>query len=233
MSDEHIKTTLIKRYGFQCWGCQDEVSGEKHLVLDHIIPKSDGGSDTIENMALLCPNCNSKRGNRLTLSGLRQTNKVKNHSVNLVEVMRWTRERAWPLSVGAQLELQPEEPPTGSEPEPPCNSLTDQGDDSKIPEFNHAVGGWAETRALLWLRGCKELAVALEDLALIKGFCFGDFTEFHIYMKRDSVANYQSVQKTLNDPDLPRIHRWTPMDGVRTSEGGEGATGEMAWAPLG
>ena len=30
-----------------------------------------------------------------------------------------------------------------------------------------------------------------------------------------------------------RIHRWTPMDGVRTAEGGEGATGEMAWAPLG
>ena len=37
------------------------------------------------------------------------------------------------------------------------------------------------------------------------------------------------VAQPLEEP-LPRIHRRTPMDGVRTAEGGgEGATGEMAW----
>ena len=32
---------------------------------------------------------------------------------------------------------------------------------------------------------------------------------------------------------LARIHRRTPMDGVRKAEGGEGATGEIAWFHLG
>ena len=31
---------------------------------------------------------------------------------------------------------------------------------------------------------------------------------------------------------LPRIHRWTGMDGVRTSEGGEGVTGAMIRARI-
>ena len=37
----------------------------------------------------------------------------------------------------------------------------------------------------------------------------------------------------VSDHILARIHRRTRMDGVKTAEGGEGATGEMAWAPLG
>ena len=42
------------------------------------------------------------------------------------------------------------------------------------------------------------------------------------------------AQVQLPAATLPRIHRRTPMDGVRKAEGGgEGATGEIAWVPFG
>ena len=41
-------------------------------------------------------------------------------------------------------------------------------------------------------------------------------------------------QALQSDEGLARIHRRTPMDGVRKAEGGgEGATGEIAWVPFG
>jgi len=39
-----------------------DASGE--LQWEHIIPKSRGGPDTIDNLVLACPSCNQKKGNR-------------------------------------------------------------------------------------------------------------------------------------------------------------------------
>ncbi|WCM21394.1 HNH endonuclease [Paraburkholderia bryophila] len=36
----------------------------KHLTLDHVMPKSRGGSDDFENLALACRSCNSSKGAR-------------------------------------------------------------------------------------------------------------------------------------------------------------------------
>ncbi len=53
-------------YGKQmgvCKGCGQEFRF-KILEVDHVIPRSKGGSDHISNLQLLCPNCNRRKGDR-------------------------------------------------------------------------------------------------------------------------------------------------------------------------
>ena len=53
-------------YGLQdacCKGC-GEYQRKGNLEVDHIYPKSKGGTDHLSNLQLLCGNCNSIKGNR-------------------------------------------------------------------------------------------------------------------------------------------------------------------------
>ena len=53
-------------YGQQdghCNGCYEHFE-TRHLEVDHIIARSMGGTDHIENLQLLCGNCNRVKGNR-------------------------------------------------------------------------------------------------------------------------------------------------------------------------
>lgn len=58
------KQQLLDEYGACCWWCRRDVPS-KQLTLDHIKPKSKGGSDSLENLRLACRKCNLKRGNSL------------------------------------------------------------------------------------------------------------------------------------------------------------------------
>ncbi len=55
-----------KLYGIQegnCAGCNTHFE-TRHLEVDHIISRSNGGTDHIENLQLLCGNCNRVKGDR-------------------------------------------------------------------------------------------------------------------------------------------------------------------------
>lgn len=56
----------LREYLLQKWGRKCAYCGKEHvpLNLDHIVPKSKGGSNRASNMTLACVPCNQKKGNR-------------------------------------------------------------------------------------------------------------------------------------------------------------------------
>ena len=57
------KTLLYGEQAGNCNGCGEHFQTQ-HLEIDHIIAKSVGGTDHIENLQLLCGHCNRIKGNR-------------------------------------------------------------------------------------------------------------------------------------------------------------------------
>lgn len=49
------KRALVRRDGYRCRKC-GTTHGE--LTIDHVIPRSKGGSNRLENLQLLCATCN-------------------------------------------------------------------------------------------------------------------------------------------------------------------------------
>lgn len=54
------RTNIYKRDGFRCVYC----GSSRHLTVDHVVPKSQGGKDVWENLVTACQRCNIKKGNR-------------------------------------------------------------------------------------------------------------------------------------------------------------------------
>ena len=50
--------TLVEQYGERCLNC----GMESDLVLDHVIPVAKGGQSVLENLQLLCAECNRLKG---------------------------------------------------------------------------------------------------------------------------------------------------------------------------
>ena len=184
-----IKELLITSFGLCCWGCEVEIGDGKLLILDHIVPENEGGADTIENRALLCNSCNSKKSDRYTISELRSMNKVKNHRVGLKRAMAFIREKRQEdiLAKHNQLALNL---PLTTIPAPSAAEL-----EKATPEFDNIVTGMKQTRQLLWIRGHTELAEALGEVVLIRGYCFGGPCEFHLHMNREASEQFNYILK--------------------------------------
>ncbi len=62
----HYRTHKKTLYGEQsgnCAGCATHFE-IRHLEVDHIIARTNGGTDHIENLQLLCGSCNRIKGDR-------------------------------------------------------------------------------------------------------------------------------------------------------------------------
>lgn len=53
----------LKRDGFRCKYCGRNESDNIKLEVDHIIPKSSGGTDEMENLITSCQECNNGKSN--------------------------------------------------------------------------------------------------------------------------------------------------------------------------
>ncbi|PSF29354.1 HNH endonuclease [Aphanothece hegewaldii CCALA 016] len=63
ISDE-VKQAIRERARYVCEYCHSlEMLSANRFTFDHVIPKSLGGSDNIDNLALACRRCNERRYN--------------------------------------------------------------------------------------------------------------------------------------------------------------------------
>ena len=79
LTHRQMKDYLIDTFGLQCWGCNFKINDERYFQLDHVDPKADGGSNHLDNRALLCQPCNQAKSNRITMSQLRRENTKSGH----------------------------------------------------------------------------------------------------------------------------------------------------------
>lgn len=58
---ELSRKNILRRDNYQCQYCGTYST---NLTIDHIIPKSRGGTDSWDNLVAACISCNNKKGNR-------------------------------------------------------------------------------------------------------------------------------------------------------------------------
>ena len=75
---------LITLYGRKCWYCGqriDEFGGDlsdgTRLNLEHVTPKSKGGEESLENLALACASCNRAKSGQDVIEFLRWLSHVR------------------------------------------------------------------------------------------------------------------------------------------------------------
>ena len=52
--------SLLLKHGGLCADCGCRIA-ETGYQIHHVVPKSQGGSDRLDNLILLCPNCHAAR----------------------------------------------------------------------------------------------------------------------------------------------------------------------------
>ncbi len=58
------RARLLKKNGSRCYLCHKNFLANQ-LTLDHLKPRSRGGSNKLENLRLACFSCNNRRSDRL------------------------------------------------------------------------------------------------------------------------------------------------------------------------
>ncbi|MGB3207842.1 MAG: HNH endonuclease [Crinalium sp.] len=70
---------LLQMYGNHCCWCDKQMTKSERTI-EHLVPKSLGGSNTISNLRLACFTCNNLRGNSLLPPRFKNTFELPNKS---------------------------------------------------------------------------------------------------------------------------------------------------------
>ncbi len=87
---QHKRIAIYMRDGLACAYCGDTLE-ESQLSIDHIRPRSKGGSNSATNLVTACLKCNKCRGNRDIDTWLEIVAEFRNHEVTATELRKHIR----------------------------------------------------------------------------------------------------------------------------------------------
>lgn len=61
LSKSAVRSSVWDKTGGKCWYCGKQTTPWKNFCIDHFTPKSNGGSDELENLVPSCYVCNSSK----------------------------------------------------------------------------------------------------------------------------------------------------------------------------
>ncbi|MCX7879805.1 MAG: HNH endonuclease [Ignavibacteria bacterium] len=92
---ELSRKNILRRDGNRCQYCGTHST---NLTVDHVIPKSRGGTDSWDNLVAACISCNNKKGNRSPEeAGMKLIAKPRkpNHIVFIINFVGSSIEEDW------------------------------------------------------------------------------------------------------------------------------------------
>lgn len=87
-----LRLALYLRDGLACVWCSSSVEDGISLCLDHIIPRSEGGSNAPSNLGTSCKLCNDRRGSRSIEDFAQAVAGYLNHGVTAEEILAHLRD---------------------------------------------------------------------------------------------------------------------------------------------
>jgi len=76
----NLRERVIERDGLWCVYCDEDLS-DAEIHMDHVIPESQGGETTYNNLQVTCRKCNLAKG---ILTESEFTQRLKNRAVNIL-----------------------------------------------------------------------------------------------------------------------------------------------------
>ena len=76
----NLRERIIERDGLRCVYCDEDLS-DAEIHMDHVIPESQGGETTYNNLQVTCRKCNLAKG---VLTESEFTQRLRNRAVNIL-----------------------------------------------------------------------------------------------------------------------------------------------------
>ena len=76
----NLRKSVIDRDGYYCVYCDEDLNNAE-IHLDHVIPESQGGTTTYNNLQVTCRKCNLAKG---VLTEDQFTSRLRNRAINIL-----------------------------------------------------------------------------------------------------------------------------------------------------